>query len=212
MAQGYVYFELENKAEFMKRLDELEKVKPKRGFQNVLRDMRKRGATLFARIAAQQYAVKQSILKPTTKAGAGKASLSMVGFASLGSINWVYRGERLHIGGGDNGSFTLKPQVHTPKKRYTLKTRILRGGLKEIGHYNMPYSEGGRFGARSPHMVLPGITVPIRRQGEAFGGGARGLSVPQMILSARTSPTIEHDLSEIAMDRVMYYIQKELGS
>lgn len=177
-----------NKAECLARLNRIKGQNVKTVAQRTMSDMKSAAPTLVARMTSQKYAMPATKLNPNTKAGSSRGSVSLVG--GLAGVALQYRGERLALGGGKDskgGSFPLSPRVVSYGRRQTFKSKVYRSsGMKKVGHYATPWSEGGAYGAKSPAMPIPsgahGVTPPVERQGRGgFNHGMRGPSVPQMV-------------------------------
>lgn len=212
MAMTGIRVELTNRAEIMEMLGQLEGEKVKTAVRRAMSDLKRRGPTIIARLAAQTYAISATKLNPNTKAGAGKATVQVSGNI-IDAISWTYKGSRLALGGGKGaqGSFKLLPRSGpAPGRRYRTRTEILKGNTVEIGHGGPPHSEGGAYGAKSPWMVLPGQSTAMQRLGEGLGDIAKGLSVPQMVLSIRTKDELQMQLEELLRERVEHAIESVL--
>lgn len=194
-----------NKAAVIKRLRRLSAEDARKAMVRTMRDVQHRGPAWIAKVATSVYAVPATKLNPNTKAGAGKASV-VAGGETLAGVTWTYRGERLTLG----GTFKIKPPGHRAKP-YKITGTIVKGVASPYGHWSKPYSEGGRYGPVSPWMMVPGVNVPIQRTGRVFGGAAKGLAVPQMVVSDRTKDELQRKLEEETLKRLEHYIAQVIG-
>lgn len=190
----------------MDGLNKLQNDIPRRAMTATCADLSKRVPSTVARIAGQTYALPRTKLNPNTKAGAANGAVS-VG-ASIGGMSWEYKGSRLPIGAARG--FTMKPKT-ARKSAYVLTTQILRGKWSRFGHWNKPWSEGGRYGRKSPWMLLPGHSVPLMREGKSFHSGANGLSIPQMVLSKRHEAQLKQEIQQLAIERLRHNISRLIG-
>lgn len=144
-----------------------------------MRTMRRRAPVIVARNTAQVYNVPQYRLNPNNKNGRGSLSLS----GGIATFTMTYRGMRLPI--TDFKGLKPKSISKARKRPYTVTGQIVKGQTSQVGHWNLPGSEGGRYSANSPWMVVPGVPGPVMRIGGTLGGTMRALSVPQMVVSMR---------------------------
>lgn len=199
-----------NKAEIIQRLDKVKGENAKKVMQATVSDMKRRGPSWIARLASQTYNIATTKLNPNTKSGGSRAMVQASG-DTLASVSWTYKGQRLSIGGsGAAGNFKLFPRSHSLRP-YILLTEILRGQPATLGHWMKPWSEGGAYGAKSPYMLAGGGGYAVIRKGTTLGERARGLSVPQMVLSVRTSDTLKAKLETEALSRLDHHIGRILG-
>ena len=195
-----------NKADVIAKLGRLSGEQARTAMTRTMRDVQRRGPAWIAKVATSVYAVPATKLNPNTKAGAGKASVA-AGGETLAGVTWTYVGERLTMG----GTFKLRPAAHR-NRPYQLTGQILKGVASPYGHWSKPYSEGGRYGPVSPWMLVSGVNVPIQRTGQVFGGAAKGLAVPQMVLSDRTKDQLQQKLEEETLKRLEHYVEQVLGT
>lgn len=166
-----------------------------------MRTMRRRAPVIVARNTAEVYNVPQYRLNPNNKNGRGSLSLS----GGLTTFTMTYRGTRLPI----TDFKGLKPRsIGRPRKRgYTITGQVVKGATSKVGHWNPPGSEGGKYSARSPWMLVPGVPGPVMREGARLGGVMRSLSVPQMVVSMRHD---ERTISEL-QDKMMEELRRQLA-
>lgn len=144
-----------------------------------MRTMRRRAPVIVARNTAEVYNVAQYRLNPNNKRASGSVSM----YGGMSSFTMVYRGVRL-LATDFKG---VKPKsIGRPRKRpYIIQGQIVQGQTAKLGHWAPPGSEGGRYSANSPWMLVPGVPGPVMRIGDRLGGVMRALSVPQMVVSVR---------------------------
>ena len=163
-----------------------------------MRTMRRRAPVIVARNTAQVYNIIQSKLNPNNKKGHGKLSLS----GGITQFTMTYRGVRIPI----TEFKGVKPKG--PRKRpYVITGQVVNGQTARVGHWSMPGTEGGAYGSKSPWMYIPGVPGPVMREGQAFGGVQRSLSVPQMVVSMRHD---EQTVQELR-DTMMAELQRQLA-
>lgn len=205
-----------NADEVIKKLNSIPTKVAKQAMEKTFNDLSKRGPSIIAKYASQTYNVAKGKLNPNTKSGAGHGSLS-VGGGTLASLSWTYTGERGTI--GDRGSlFKLMGG------KYQTKTKILRGKTSLISAYSKaPARRAGAQGpwSPSPWMKLPGTGVALKRVAGGhhpnrgtyrFGDPARGLSIPQMILSVRHEDAMREELTERTLERLEHNMERALAS
>lgn len=152
-----------------------------------IKTMARRAPVIVARTAAQTYNIAQAKLNPRNKRSKGSVSLS----GGLTDLTLTYRGEKLPI----KDFKGLKPTG--PRKRpYRITGQVVRGQTSEVGHWNRPRSEGGRYSGNSPWMNVPGVPGPVMRIGSTLGGTMRALSVPQMVGSVRHEDAMMEQLQQ----------------
>lgn len=152
-----------------------------------IKTMARRAPVIVARTAAQTYNIAQARLNPRNKRSKGSVSLS----GGLTDLALTYRGEKLPI----KDFKGLKPTG--PRKRpYRITGQVVRGQTSEVGHWNRPRSEGGRYSGNSPWMNVPGVPGPVMRIGSTLGGTMRALSVPQMVGSVRHEDAMMEQLQQ----------------
>lgn len=201
-----ITLKLLNQAEIVAELEKLGDQKAAKALQQTVNYMKGHGPQWIARVAKGYYALPGTKLNPNTKAGKGSVSASG---STIASVAWHYTGERLHIGGPSG--FKVNPTAHKDKA-YQVSTQIIRGQKAVFGHWAKPWSEDGAYGKKSPWMMIPGLPFPVQRMGSGLGEGARGLSVPQMVLSKHTKDQLEETISNEALKRLEYYVGKMLAS
>lgn len=192
-----------DKAHVEEKLKRLKGEDAKKVMKLTVSDMRSKGPSLIARVAAETYELPRTKINPRTKSG--KGSVSMTG-GSLATIAWVYRGARLAIGGK---GFGLTPKTQTMKKSYQSETKILRGKTAILGTWNKPWSEEGAHSAESPWFVVNGLAM--KRKGRNLNWTARGPSIPQMVLSVRSQDRLKNGLQNLAVTRLENHIKQILG-
>ena len=101
-----------------------------------IKTMARRAPVIVARTAAQSYNIAQSRLNPRNKRAKGSVSLS----GGLTDLTLTYRGERLPI----KDFKGLKP-TGPRKKPYVITGQVVRGQTSQVGHWNRPHSESGRY-------------------------------------------------------------------
>ena len=152
-----------------------------------IKTMARRAPVIVARTAAQSYNIAQSRLNPRNKRAKGSVSLS----GGLTDLTLTYRGEKLPI----KDFKGLKP-TGPRKKPYVITGQVVRGQTSQVGHWNRPHSESGRYSANSPWMNVPGVPGPVMRIGSTLGGTMRALSVPQMVGSVRHEAPMMEQLQQ----------------
>ena len=155
-----------------------------------MRTMKRKAPTIVARNSAQVYNIAASRLNPNNKTASGSVSLS----GGLTTLTLTYRGSKLPI----HQFKGMKPRsISAPRKRpYVITGQVLKGSSARVGHWSPPHSEGGRYGAKSPWMMVPGVPGPVMRLGSTLGGTMRALSTPQMVVSDRTEAANVRQLND----------------
>ena len=142
-------------------------------------DMRRRAPVIVARNTAEVYNIAQYKLNPNNKRGHGEVSLS----GGIKTFTMVYRGMKIPI---SEFKGTKPKTIKVARKRpYRIYSQVVKGQQSETGHWNKPHTEGGRYSANSPWMVVPGVPGPVMRLGSTLGGTMKALAVPQMVVSMR---------------------------
>ena len=142
-------------------------------------DMRRRAPVIVARNTAEVYNIAQYKLNPNNKRGHGEVSLS----GGIKTFTMVYRGMKIPI---SEFKGTKPKTIKVARKRpYRIYSQVVKGKQSETGHWNKPYTEGGKYSANSPWMVVPGVPGPVMRLGSTLGGTMKALAVPQMVVSMR---------------------------
>ena len=152
--------------------------------------MKRKAPTIVAKNSAQVYNIAQAKLNPRNKTASGSVSLS----GGLTTLTLTYRGSKLPV----HQFKGMKPNgIKGPRKRgYVITVQVLKGSSARAGHWNRPHSEGGRYGAQSPWMFVPGVPGPVMRMGGNLGGIMRALSTPQMVVSDRTEAKNVKELND----------------
>ena len=208
-----------NKPSLFSKLDGIPDKVATKALTYTMKNLSSRCPSDFAKIAAKRYRMKVQQLNPNTKRGGGKGKVKGVTDVTgcVASISWEYRGPRLTVGGsGDKGddAFWLSNPGAPHKTPYTLKVEILRGQKTKVGHWNLPYSEDGKYSKKSPWMKPGGGggRMGLMRVGRGFGDPLRGPSVPQMVVNDENEPAISAAITKRAEETLMKKIESLMPS
>lgn len=159
------------------------------------RDMARAGKTIIARQTTSIYNIKNGEVNANSKRFRGGCSMS----GGLAEMTWKYTGSMM-----GPSHFRATPAEYQ-RNPYTMRATILRGHRVQIGHWQKPWSEGGKHGAQSPSMWMRKVSVPIIRKGGKFQA-VKVISVPQMVGSDRhideTMTLLQERHMEIVMRRL----------
>lgn len=144
--------------------------------ERATQDMKRVAPSIIAKQTTNVYAIKQGEVHANSEKFAGSCSLS----GGIADLKLEYKGRML-----TPTHFKMSPAASPGfSRKYTVKATILKGSRVKIGHWQRPWSEGGKHGAESPAMLLPGKVPPIIRKGNTYKA-LKVISVPQMVKSER---------------------------
>lgn len=168
-----------------------------------IRDMAKRGPTIIARNAAEDYNIVKSRLNPRNKKAHGSLSVS----GGLKDLTFTYVGPPTPVKDFRNA---LTPARYPGPVPYVVTARYLRDRPTILGHWRPPGSEGGKYGAKSPRMYIKGKGKfgPVQRVGRGWAGGNFGPSVPQMVMNQGNDEQSISELSELMEKRLMNHLRR----
>ena len=168
-----------------------------------IRDMAKRGPTIIARNAAEDYNIVKSRLNPRNKKAHGSLSVS----GGLKDLTFTYEGPATPV---KDFKSALTPSRWPGNRPYVVTAQYLRDRPTILGHWRPPGTEGGKYGAKSPRMYIRGKGKfgPVQRVGKGWAGGNFGPSVPQMVMNRGNDEQSISELSELMERRLMHHLRR----
>lgn len=166
-----------------------------KGLSRTMSDMARRAPAKVSKIGAETYNIAATRLNPRNKKAKGSVSVA----GGLKTFTLVYSGPKLPV----TDFKGVRPRG--PRKRpYTITGEIVKGQGSQLGHWNLPRSEGGRYAANSPWMNVPGVPGPVMRIGSKLGNTMRALAVPQMVVSDRSEDRVVKTLNDLMAERLYH--------
>ena len=168
-----------------------------------IRDMAKRGPTIIARNAAEDYNIVKSRLNPRNKKAHGSVSVS----GGLKDLTFTYEGPPTPV---KDFKGALNPARYPGPMPYVVTAQYLRGRPSTLGHWRPPGTEGGKYGAKSPRMYIKGKGKygPVQRVGTGWNGGNFGPSVPQMVMNRGNDEQSITELSQLMEKRLANHLRR----
>lgn len=170
--------------------------------ESTIKAMKTRAPRIVAETASKVYNIPKARINPNNKRVNGTVSIS----GGLTDLTLTYTGTPMPSNRFAGGA--IKPKRASNTRPYKVTAEYMRGKRTVIGHWQKPFSEGGRYGMKSPRMFIPGVGAygPVQRVGRGWSGGTFGPSVPQMVMNRGNGEEEIERISEVLDERLAYFL------